>query len=260
MKRFVQNRFMAISNAQIKLLQSLKLKKFRQKYGKYFVEGPKMVEELMLNKPDSIDTVFGTADYLEKLSGKANKFKVVEVDERSLKKVSELKTPNQVIAIANLPNLNKVPQLRPSGVSIFLDRIQDPGNLGTIIRIADWFGIKDVVCSVGTVDAFSPKVIQSTMGAIYRVNVSYTAYEDLIGHNDGIQSFGAVLDTGSSIYSLGDDFSGILVIGNESQGISSDLQAKLNHLISIPRITAGGSESLNAAVACGIICGQLIKP
>ena len=260
MKRFVQNRFMAISNAQIKLLQSLKLKKFRQKYGKYFVEGPKMAEELMLNKPDSIDTVFATEDYMEKLLGFKNKFKLIEVDERALKKVSELKTPNQVIAIANLPDLNKVPRLKPSGVSIFLDRIQDPGNLGTIIRIADWFGIKDVVCSIGTVDAYSPKVIQSTMGAIYRVNISYSVYEELIGENDGIQSFGAVLDAGKSVYDLGDDFSGILVIGNESQGISTDLKSKLNHLISIPRITQGGSESLNAAVACGIICGQLIKP
>lgn len=260
MKRFVQNRFMAISNAQIKLLQSLKLKKFRQKYGKYFVEGPKMVEELILNKSDSIDTVFATALYTDKLSGHENKFKVVEVDERSLKKVSELKTPNQVIAVANLPNLDKVPQLRPSGVSIFLDRIQDPGNLGTIIRIADWFGIKDVVCSIGTVDAFSPKVIQSTMGAIFRVDVAYSSYEDLIEQNDEIQSFGAVLDTGSSVYSLGDDFSGILVIGNESQGISPNLQTKLDHLISIPRVTEGGPESLNAAIACGIICGQLIKP
>ena len=260
MKRFVQNRFMAISNAQIKLLQSLKLKKFRQKYGKYFVEGPKMVEELILNKSDSIDTVFATALYMDKLSGHENKFKVVEVDERSLKKVSELKTPNQVIAVANLPNLDKVPQLRPSGVSIFLDRIQDPGNLGTIIRIADWFGIKDVVCSIGTVDAFSPKVIQSTMGAIFRVDVAYSSYEDLIEQNDEIQSFGAVLDTGSSVYSLGDDFSGILVIGNESQGISPNLQTKLDHLISIPRVTEGGPESLNAAIACGIICGQLIKP
>lgn len=251
---------MAISNAQIKLLQSLKLKKFRQKYGKYFVEGPKMVEELLTNYPETIDTIYATESYYERLLSNSIKTKLVSINDRELKKISELKTPNQVIALVNLPKLNEVPTLKSNGVSIYLDRIQDPGNLGTIIRIADWFGIKDVVCSIGTVDAYSPKVLQSTMGAIYRVQVSYVEFADLKKKNERLSSYGAVLDAKQSVYELGNSFAGILVIGNEAKGISSELKDQIDHEISIPRINPGGSESLNAAVACGIICGQLIKP
>ena len=250
---------MAISNAQIKLLQSLKLKKFRQKYNKYFVEGPKMVEELIANNSNSLNLIFATESFCKILPDNL-KVPVVEVDDRDLKKVSELKTPNQVIAVAELPDLNNIPVLSENGYTIFLDRIQDPGNLGTIIRIADWFGIEHVVCSKGTVDAYSPKVIQATMGAIYRVKVSYVDFEDLIEKNPSVRTYGAVLDTGKSIYNLGDKSGGILVIGNESKGISKEIQESLNTLISIPRLQNNGSESLNAAVACGIICGQLIKP
>ena len=251
---------MAISNAQLKLLQSLKLKKFRQKYGKYVVEGPKMVDELISNKSNSVHTVYTTPSYKDKLLAKRYIGSIVEINDKDLKKVSALKTPNQVIAVAELPDLENVPSLSVEKVSLYLDRIQDPGNLGTIIRIADWFGIKHVVCAPGTVDVYSSKVIQSTMGAIYRVEVSYVDYQKLMEKNGSLKSFGAVLDSGQSIYDLGEDVPGLLVIGNESQGISPALKSQLDHQISIPRIETRGAESLNAAVACGIICGQLIRP
>lgn len=251
---------MAISNAQLKLLNSLKLKKFRQRYNKYLVEGPKMVQELLVQAPNAVDVVFGTKEYLEKLPSSSLKVTLVEISEKDLSKLSSFSTANQAIAIAHIPNIESWSRLGAECLSIFTDAIQDPGNLGTIIRIADWFGIKTLICGSGTVDPYSPKVVQSSMGAIFRVDISFLSLDKIKEINPAVKIFGAVLDRGRSIYETSPPKGSILVIGNESNGIQSSNSKWIDEEVNIPRLHGNGAESLNAAIACGIICGQWIKP
>ena len=252
---------MSLSNAQLKFLQSLKLKKFRQKFNNYFVEGPKMVEELLFNDVESVKGLYGLPSYLNNLPKHLrNQIECIEITEKDLKKISLLSTPNQVMAVAALPDLKKMPDLSGQRLSIYLDRIQDPGNLGTIIRIADWFGVKHVLCAPGTVDAYSAKVVQASMGAIFRVGVSYVDFADLVNKQPELHYMAAVLDNGDSIYDASSSKDSVLIIGNESKGIEDAVLANTDQLLSIPRLGNNGAESLNAGVACGIICGQLLKP
>lgn len=251
---------MAISNAQLKLLNSLKLKKFRQRYNKYLVEGPKMVQELLVQAPNAVDVVFGTKEYLEKLSSSPVRVSLVEISEKDLNKLSSFSTANQAIAIAHIPKIESWSSVGEEYLSLFTDAIQDPGNLGTIIRIADWFGIRSLICGPGTVDPYSPKVVQSSMGAIFRVEISFSSLEDIKKTNPEFKTFGAVLDTGLSVYETSPPKGSILIIGNESNGIQSSNLKWIDETVSIPRIHGNGAESLNAAIACGIICGQWIKP
>ncbi len=251
---------MAISNAQLKLLNSLKLKKFRQRYNKYLVEGPKMVQELLVQAPNAVDVVFGTKEYLKKLPSSSLQVSLVEISEKDLSMLSSFSTANQAIAIAHIPNIESWSRIAVEGLSIFTDAIQDPGNLGTIIRIADWFGIKTLICGPGTVDPYSPKVVQSSMGAIFRVDICFSSLDNLKEINPNIKTFGAVLDRGLSIYKISPPKGSILVIGNESNGIQSSNSKWIDEEVSIPRLNGNGAESLNAAIACGIICGQWIKP
>ena len=252
---------MSLSNAQLKFLQSLKLKKFRQKFNNYFVEGPKMVEELLSHDAERVKVLYALSEYLEKLPKHlGKKIELVPISEKDLKKISLLSTPNQVLAVAEFPDLKLMPDLKGTGLSFYLDRIQDPGNLGTILRIADWFGVKNVICAPGTVDAYSAKVVQASMGAIFRVKVTYLDFASLAREQNDVHFMAAVLDNGDSIYEANLNQDSVLIIGNESKGIEDAVLANTNQLLSIPRLGNNGAESLNAAVACGIICGQLLKP
>jgi TrmH family RNA methyltransferase len=186
----------------------------------------------------------------------------IEVKPAELERISSLSTPNEVLAVCRIPEYKLDSKALENKLTLVLDDIRDPGNLGTIIRIADWFGIEDIVCSNESADAFNPKVVQSTMGSIARIKVHYT---DLTGFlqpdvNNYKPVYGALLE-GKNIYSEKLSSSGLIVIGNESKGISEPIQKLVTHKISIPSFShfkpgGGEAESLNAAVATAVICSE----
>lgn len=188
-----------------------------------------------------------------------------DVSEEELKKISSLATPNEVLAVAEIPERKLDIESLKDELTLVLDDIQDPGNMGTIIRVADWFGIENIICSINTVDCYNPKVVQATMGSIARVNVFYEDISNVInGIKDqikaGFRIFGAVLD-GDNIYSKKLSNKGFVVIGNESKGISANIVSLLTDRITIPNYAhykdrGGEVESLNAAIAAAIICAE----
>lgn len=230
-----------ISQNQIKTVRSLKDKKFRDETGLFVVEGDKMVEEA-LHSRFCVESVF-RAD---------------EIGEEAMSRISLLSTPSPSLALVRKPDdLYGVTALRSDGVYLALDSIRDPGNMGTILRIADWFGIDGVFASGDSVDIFNPKVVQSTMGAIFRVDFHYCDIAGLCSGNDA-DVFGTFL-TGSNIYTedLSSDKASIIVIGNESRGISDMVARCCTRRITIPSFAKGqGSESLNAAIAAAITVSE----
>jgi len=179
-------------------------------------------------------------------------------DEFELKKISNLSTPNQVLAVVRQNHTHLRPDELQESLVLFLDGIQDPGNMGTILRIADWFGIPSVICSPMCVDVYNPKVIQATMGAIFRIKTVEMDFGELVFKFPQLTFYGAVLD-GQNIFQMELPQHGVIVIGNESSGISASIQEQLDYQISIPSGKNGGAESLNAAVATGIICAAFCK-
>ena len=240
-----------LSKKEVKDIHSLSLKKYRDETKLFVAEGPKIVEELIRLAPERILGVYGLEEWTTLHSNFSNSVKLETILPETLEKLSHLKTPNQVLAL-----VKQFPSEKPhiQSLAIYLDTIQDPGNLGTIIRIADWFGIGDVVCSAGCADLYNPKVVQSTMGSIARVRV----YHDLDGKwldEQDLPVYAAVL-SGTALENHAKIKKGIVMIGNESKGISPKLQTKLTEKITISR--RGGAESLNAAVATGIILSHLL--
>ena len=239
-----------LSKNEAKYIQSLCHKKERQSERLFIAEGPKIIEELVTSN-FVIKKVFALFNW--QTPDFAGNVQVVEVSGDELRKISNLQTPNQVVAIVQ-QQLQNTPPVLKNQLSIVLDGIQDPGNLGTIIRIADWFGISQIICNNDTVELYNPKVIQSTMGSFVRVNVWYEDTVPLLT-SAGVPILGAVLK-GKSIYEIEKPKEGILVIGNESKGISEEVMKCISCPVTIPRI--GGAESLNAAVATGIILSHLV--
>ena len=248
-----------LSHNQTKLLTALQVKKYRQKYRKFTVEGEKMVAELLAQQHVAISAVFGlerwAAENAALLLPHLEKFN--PVNESELKKISALVTPNSVIAVAELPGEPFEPAILQHDFCFYLDGIQDPGNLGTILRTADWFGIPAVVCSPDSADAFSPKVVQASMGAFLRVKIWEMSLEDLLKNTPGLPAIGAVLE-GDNIFQTVLPANGILVIGSEGRGISLAAESRLTHRVTIPRSPSGRAESLNAAVAAGI-CAAVLR-
>lgn len=235
-----------ISKTQIKYIQSLFQKKFRDETGHYVVEGPKMVSEAIANRRSDIVEIFTLSSWVAE--GDVHNLRINEISEVEMKRISSLVTPPQVLAILRKPLWVKPAAFE--GITVVLDSIQDPGNLGTIIRTADWFGVKQIVCSEGTADCFNPKVIQSTMGSIFRMQIFY---EDIISLFDA-QPSTAVLAASLEGTALKKDEKWdnvFLVIGNESAGIRKEIQARADRKLLIPRM--GHAESLNASVATGIL-------
>jgi RNA methyltransferase, TrmH family len=240
-----------LSKKEIKDIQSLSHKKFRTQLNLFVAEGPKIVTELLHAIPDQVEKVYATPEWIRTHPGERSSA-VVEITEAELARISQLQTPNQALALirqweSHLPD--------PTLSTIYLDTIQDPGNFGTIIRIADWFGLKQVVCSPGCADRYNLKVVQSTMASISRVNVFYDEEEQWLQQQKGLV-YAAVLD-GSSVYDAEKRSPFILVIGNESKGIRPELLPPGTKKITIPG--KGAAESLNAAVATGIILSHLIS-
>jgi TrmH family RNA methyltransferase len=248
-----------LSKNQIKYLHSLRLGKFRDLNRAFIAEGVKLIEDLLASHYN-IHIIYGTPAWIESHQRliASQEFVIEEVTEEELKKVSNLVTPNEVLAVVGYPD-TVVPSPDTSGqIILLLDRIQDPGNLGTIIRTADWFGISNIFCSTDTVDVFNPKVVQATMGSICRVNIHYVDLKEfLTGLPENWQKYGTISD-GDNIYETELEFPAAVLIGNESKGISEDYFPILTHRVGIPS-RSKGAESLNASVAAGIICSEFSR-
>ena len=217
-------------------------------------EGPKLVKELLEADAPSVKEVYGLKDWLDDNQKLLNKTVAIEITEIELEKISQLTTPNKVVAIVQQYELGETITTKDQ-ITLALDNIQDPGNLGTIIRIADWFGIKQIVCSPDSADMYNIKVVQSTMGSIARVKVYYTDLEEWLGSQKGISIYAASLD-GENVTTMKKIKEGIIVFGNESKGISSELLNMSTVKITIPK--KGKAESLNVAVAVGIILSHIV--
>lgn len=238
--------------SQVKYIQSLSQKKLRDAEGVFVAEGPKIVGELLSSPLTAVRSLFALQEWVDANAGHPAIPYTTLVTGGELERISSLATPNQVLGIFQQPAHATEPDLR-NKISLMLDTIQDPGNLGTIIRCADWFGIEHVICSRDSADIFNQKIVQSTMGSIVRVRVLYEDLVPFISHH-AIPVYAAAL-TGTDIRRLPPVKEGIILIGNESRGIHESLLAEAQHRITIPR--KGEAESLNAAVAAGIILAHV---
>ena len=241
--------------SKAKYIQSLGQKKFRQQEGVFIAEGPKLVKELLTEHSGSVLEVFAVKNWIEDNGRLATNCDLTEITEGELEKISRLTTPNQVLALVKQFTPIK-PVAEKDKFILALDGIQDPGNLGTIIRIADWFGVSHIVCSEDSADRYNPKVVQSTMGSIGRVNIFYTSLSEWLAEQKNVRIYAAVLE-GQDITKIESPAGGIIVIGNESKGISEEVLQFCNVSITIPQ--KGKAESLNAAVATGIILSHFCQ-
>ena len=246
-----------VSKNQIKFIRQLELKKFRRREGLFVAEGPKVVGDLLRAgfRPTAVyateewsraDAVYSVGD-----SKQSVPFTLISDDE--LRKLSFLQHPQQVLALFPIPK--PAQEITVRGLCLALDGVQDPGNLGTIIRIADWFGISTIYCSESTADAWNPKVVQATMGSIARVNIVYTDLAQLIDKSQ-VPVYSTLLD-GEDIYTKPLSSEGLIVMGNEGNGISSDIRQRIAHRLLIPSFHTGDTaESLNVAIATAITCSE----
>lgn len=234
-----------LSKSQIKLITSLKQKKYRQQHGFFVVEGVKTIKELLQSDLE-LQKLYTTESF--NIDAKDE----VIVSDKDLKRISFLTTPNKALAIFKI---SKPQSVTETGLIVALDAIRDPGNLGTIIRLCDWFGVKELVCSKETVDCFNPKVIQATMGSITRVNISYIDLESFIKTSE-LPVFGAFME-GENVYGKKLPGKGILVMGNEANGVSKEIEAVITQKVSIPRFgEIQATESLNVATATAILLSE----
>jgi TrmH family RNA methyltransferase len=239
-----------LSKSQIKLITSLKQKKYRQQHHLFVVEGIKTISEL-LNSSLELQTLYTTESFNNNANPDSYRDEVL-ISDSELKRISFLTTPNKALAVFKIPQPSRI---ETEGLIVVLDAVRDPGNLGTIIRLCDWYGIKDLVCSKETVDCFNPKVIQATMGSITRVNINYL---DLVPFLETQKNavFGAFME-GENVYKSQLPEKGIIVMGNEANGISKDIEAIIHKKISIPRFgDLKATESLNVATATAILLSE----
>lgn len=242
-----------ISKSQISFIKSLHQKKIRKEHGLFIVEGLKSLSEF-IHSDYVLDSIFHIENVMPKLGKLSRNIKLYEISQTELSKISTLSTPQALLAIIKIPKSEELTTKSLKGsFSLALDNIQDPGNLGTIIRTADWFGLKYLICSTDTVDVYNPKVVQASMGSLARVKVIYTDLEDFL-KNTELPIFGALLD-GRSVYKTDFGNEGILLLGNEGNGISKDLLKLITFPVTIPRF--GRAESLNVAISASILCSEL---
>lgn len=253
-----------ISKNKIKYLRSLASKKFRDKHNAFIIEGEKIILEALSQFPEQIQEVYARDIWLGDHSQKITAhIEASAVSEEEMKKISSWKTPQPVLAVC-MKELRRKPSQRPQSLSILLDDIQDPGNLGTIIRLADWFGIQEVFCSPNTADCYNPKAIQASMGAIFRVNVTYQDLEEHIAEtkkaNPEVSIYASSLD-GEDLYSTELKLPAFIIMGNESKGIASKIQSISDNKLRIPDFSPSKhkTESLNVAIATSIICSEFRK-
>jgi RNA methyltransferase, TrmH family len=245
-----------LSKTHTKYIQSLQHKKFRDEYGLFLAEGPKVVMDLLKSRKFICKEIFGLNNWIEEhskqLQGQRDVV-ITTVEDFELQKLSSLSTANTVVAVFEKRKQNFEINIVDK-ITLVLDTIQDPGNLGTIIRIADWFGVENIICSFGCADLYNAKVVQSTMGSFGRVNIVYTDLVLWLQQNKNIKIYSASLE-GEDVKSFRKLPDGILIIGNEANGVSNEVMKLVNEKITIPKI--GEAESLNAAVATGIILSHI---
>ncbi|MDN3618691.1 RNA methyltransferase [Polaribacter undariae] len=238
---------MSISKNQFKLITSLSQKKYRQKHKLFIAEGIKVVQEI-LNSSFELETLFCTDDF----SSDVLEEKIVRVSEADLKKISNLKTPNKALGIF------KIPDEKPNsnnGLTLALDAINDPGNLGTIIRLCDWFGVAELICSKDTVDCYNQKVVQASMGSLTRISIRYVDLTEYLSETQK-PTFIADMD-GKNVYKTSLPKEGVLIMGNEANGVSNEIKNLITHKISIPRFgDTQETESLNVATATAILLSE----
>lgn len=246
-----------ITKNQIKHIRSLQTHKFRQIHRQYVVEGEKMLKEL-LSSEQNILHLFALQEWIdsnEKILSEKN-IQCDLINEAELKNISSLTTPNKVLAVVAMPENIFSEKNISEGLYIGLENLQDPGNMGTIVRSAEWFGVKAIFCTENTVDIYNPKVVQASMGSVFRLPVIYTNLEKLLQKHEEIESYAAVLG-GKNVYETTFSKNAILLIGNESKGLSAEIVRHCKYQITIPSF--GKAESLNAAVACSVLLGLMRK-
>lgn len=241
-----------ISKSQAKYIQSLAQKKYRDEEGLFIAEGPKLVKDLLQNETARPVQIYAVDDWIQGNEEILSQVDVIKINEAELERISQLTTPKQVVGV--FKKFESKPPVTKDQISLVLDGIQDPGNLGTILRIADWFGISDIICSMDCADVYNPKVVQATMGSIARVNVFYTDLLTWIKEQHKSKLYAATLE-GKDVTKMTALGEGLIVIGNESKGIRDELMEFANERITIPK--KGKADSLNAAVATGIILSNL---
>lgn len=245
-----------ITRARIKWIKSLEMRKYRLQHNAFVAEGPKLVGELLpYSTPLYVAAIKEWLEQNRHLLGAVKE--VNEVTQEELERASLLRTPQSVLAVMPIPkNLNLQPSIFNEQLVLALDGVQDPGNMGTILRIADWFGIHHILCSDGTADVYNPKCVQSCMGALARVEVHYCNLPEVLRE---VQTpiYGTFLD-GTDIYQEALSQNGIIVMGNEGNGISKEVAKLVNRRLYVPNFPKGSitTESLNVAVATGIVCAE----
>lgn len=245
---------MALSKNRIKYIHSLELKKNRRIEKVFLAEGPKLVGDLLGHFPCRF--LAATSGWLSKHTALPAE-EISEVSDEELSRASLLKTPQQVLAVFGQPEYETDTSVISHSLCLALDDIQDPGNLGTIIRLADWFGIEHIFCSPNTVDAYSPKTVQATMGGIARVKLHYTPLPDLIRSLKDTPVYGTFLD-GENMYTQELSPNGLIVMGNEGNGIGKEVEQLISRKLYIPNYPAERetSESLNVAIATAVVCAE----
>lgn len=244
--KFKNTSFM-LSKNQIKLISSLQQKKYRFANQLFFAEGVKVIQELVKSNFE-LEHLYTTKEDFKEIAS----HKITLITENELNKISALTTPNTCLAVFKIPLESKIIE---SGLVLALDSVRDPGNMGTILRLCDWFGIRQLICSKETVDIYNPKVVQATMGSISRVNVNYTDLDTFLKKTE-LPVFGTFMDS-DSIYKTALPQEGIIVMGNEANGISESIEKLITKRITIPRFgELQITESLNVATATAIILSE----
>lgn len=238
---------------ELKLARSLQQKKFRDQLGLFLVQGPKLVGEL-LRSSWPVETIYAT----EGAIAKGDLHQAVAVPPHELERIGTLESGNEVIAVARKAAVGKLKDLGPEELVLAMDGITDPGNLGTVLRVADWFGIRRVWCNAGSVDVYNPKCVQASMGAIFRVRVEQVDLPELLQEQqaEGATIYHATMG-GGSVFSTKLERKAILVLGSESHGISAEVLQVGGQAISVPG--SGGSESLNVAMAAAALCTEFSR-
>ncbi|MBO5686933.1 MAG: RNA methyltransferase [Alistipes sp.] len=239
-----------MTKAEIQFVRSLSDKRVRDAERLFIAEGDKLIAEI-LQSGWRVRNLYALEGHFD---GHAER-----VSEKEMERISQLKTASTSLAVVEQPRHKSVKSAPAGALSLALDGVQNPGNLGTIIRLADWFGVEDIFCSEDTADCFNPKVVQATMGAILRVRVHYLPLADFLRHTreSGVEVYGTMLD-GDNIYDTELASSGVIVMGNEGRGVSAECAASFSQRLLIPAYSAAGqgSESLNVAMATGIVCAE----
>jgi len=254
-----------VSKAKIKMVRSLGRKKYRDQLGLFLVEGEKMVGELLSETPAAgyrLKEIIALRSWIEKqdIRGKIPASGITEADEDSLSRLSQQVSPQPVMALVEMPARPTGPEQMTGDLILGLESVRDPGNLGSIIRTADWFGIRHIICSEDSVDLYNPKVVQATMGALFRVNILYAVLPEIIRHPAfGSRTIFGTFLSGENIYRSNLAGDAMILFGNEARGLSAGLASMTGRKITIPSYDSGertGPESLNLAASVAVVCSE----